>query len=138
MNTPSYVYFLSDGEYIKIGSSIHPFIRRKQADLEQARFLFGIFVPLPNQGRWIEHSLHRHFADKQVAKEISGMSRQEWFALSTKELETIRELRFVYDEAHGCFYCECHPHHYSWMDLGKPCRLKTIPFGFAYPKEVAT
>lgn len=72
----SVVYFISDGEYIKIGMSYN--VEKRLAALQTSnpralKLLRTILVPNEDWARYLEQELHKHFGEKRVAG--------EWFLL---------------------------------------------------------
>lgn len=77
------VYFISDGEYTKIGIAASLPNRIKQLQTGNPRKLKALYIiefETQRQALEIENKLHKYFADRQV----SG----EWFAINDRNIFT--------------------------------------------------
>lgn len=109
------VYFITDGEYVKIGKADNPFQRLKDLQVSNVKIL-KIICLIPG-GSEMEQRLHRYFSDCKI--------RGEWFTTNDFMLEFIDMMNKMFSDynpgiedyrqeiENGTFY---KPHSKRWLN----------------------
>lgn len=106
----SFVYFIQDGDYIKIGKSTDPLRRMFSLMVTPSvklKLLKTIECGSETEALMKEHKLHNHFAKHRCEMNV-GSGRTEWFKISETDIKDCE------------LYCELSEHEKNYLEWYVP------------------
>ena len=119
---PAYVYFITDGEYVKIGVTSNLEKRLESLQTGNPKKLTVLYAFYTEWPYTVESKLHKKYADKHVFQEWYDIIDD--FPILKRNYLTLKDMELILNMSHSSVYNLINEPNFPTIRIGKCIRIK--------------